>query len=271
MNLKLKPEFLEDKIHQRPHQPRKQQADEIERQIQECINACLIIYYMDGDYSKPCRPWFLVALPRFSAKWLVMGYGELIKKKLKHSRSIPQLESTPEKNASCRYKTYLNKRILFWPVDLMPNAQELLALITPEGRVFKWKVMPFGVANAPARMQQLVNKILFILHSMPVVEELIFQGAEMRAHINYASLGTNAQEDYVILPSGCMDVCRQNNPRVKLEKYEFKKNRKGRAIGYNGHNYLPQCIEIQAKRMNLKIITHSAQCRQQIILRQMWQ
>ena len=29
-------------------------------------------------------------------------------------------------------------------MDLTPNAQELLAFITPQGSVFKWKVMPFG-------------------------------------------------------------------------------------------------------------------------------
>ena len=43
-------------------------------------------------------------------------------------------------------------------MDLAPNAQELLAFITPQGRVFKWKVMPFGMANAPALFQELMNE-----------------------------------------------------------------------------------------------------------------
>ena len=34
-------------------------------------------------------------------------------------------------------------------MDLTPNAQELRAFITPQGRVFKWMVTPFGVASAP--------------------------------------------------------------------------------------------------------------------------
>ena len=73
------------------------------------------------------------------------------------------LESGLEKIASCRYKTKMDKRSGFWQVDLKPDAQELLAFITPQGRVFKWKVMPFGVANAPALFQQLKNKIPSIL------------------------------------------------------------------------------------------------------------
>ena len=73
------------------------------------------------------------------------------------------MESTLEKIASCRYKTKMDKRSGFWQVDLTPNAQELLAFITPLGRVFKWKVMPCGVANAPALFHKLMNKILSIL------------------------------------------------------------------------------------------------------------
>ena len=60
------------------------------------------------------------------------------------------MENTPERIAKCRYKTKKDKRSGFWQVDLTATAQELLAFVTPKGRVFKWKVMPFGVANAPA-------------------------------------------------------------------------------------------------------------------------
>ena len=110
--------------------------------------------------------------------WLSLGlqpddYGELNKKTLNHSGSIPHMQSTLEKIGSCHYKTKMDKLSGFWQVDLTPNAQELLAFITPQGRVFKWKVMPFGVANAPPLFQELMNKILSILRPRPVVQELI--------------------------------------------------------------------------------------------------
>ena len=104
-----------------------------------------------------------MAKPGSTAKRLVVDYRELNKKTLNHSGSIPNMESTLEKITSCRYKTKKGKRSGFWQVDVTPNAQELLAFITPQGRVFKWKVMPFGVANAPAPFQELMNKILSIL------------------------------------------------------------------------------------------------------------
>ena len=62
--------------------------------------------------------------------------------------------------------------------------------------------MPFGVANAPALFQEMMNKILSILRRRPVVQELISRGAQMEAHIDDVCLGTNTQEDHLILLLG---------------------------------------------------------------------
>ena len=58
MDLKLKPEFVGHKIRRRPYPAPKEQADEIEQQIQECIDAGLVLEYKDADHCSPC---FLVA------------------------------------------------------------------------------------------------------------------------------------------------------------------------------------------------------------------
>ena len=78
-------------------------------------------------------------------------------------------------------------------------AQGLLAFVTPKGRVFRWKVMPFGIGVAPALFQELMNKILYILRRRPLVRQLVSRGAEMEAHIDDVSLGTNTQEDHILL------------------------------------------------------------------------
>ena len=122
MDLKLKPEFVGRKIRRRPYPAPKEQADEIERQIQECIDAGLVLEYKDGDYPQHCSPCYLVARPGSTAKRLVVDYGELNKKRLNHSGSIPNIESTLEKIASCRYKTKMDKRSRFWQVDLTPSS-----------------------------------------------------------------------------------------------------------------------------------------------------
>ena len=106
-------------------------------------------------------------------------------------------------------------------MDLTPNTQEPLAFITPQGRVFKCKVMPFGVANAPALLRELMNKILSILRRRPVPQELISRGAQMEAYIDDVCLGTNTQDDYPILLGEIFAVCQENPTRLQLEKCEF--------------------------------------------------
>ena len=169
MDLKLKPEFEKTRVRRRPYPAPQEQVEEIERQIQECIDAGLVEEYKKGDYPHRCSPCFLVAKPGSTALRLVVDYNEVNKKTLNHSGSIPNMENTLERIAKCRYKAKMDKRSGFWQVDLTAAAQELLAFITPKGRVFQWKVMPFGVANAPALFQELMNKILYILRRRPLV------------------------------------------------------------------------------------------------------
>ena len=191
-----------------------------------------------GTTPKHCSPCFLVAKPGSTAERLVVDYGELNKKTLNHSESIPNMQSTLEKAASCRYKTKMDKRSGFWQVDLTPNAQELLAFITPQGRVFKWKVMPFSVANAPALFQELMDKILSVLRRRPVVQEVISRGAQMEAHIDDICLGTNTQEDHrrttaeAQHKSNVCGLCRANAAEEKKTKRttHHQKNQSAKSI-----------------------------------------
>ena len=149
----------------------------------------------DPNTAPPVSWWLSLGLQPNRRWWTI----KRDKKTLNHSGSIPNVEWTLEKIVSCRYKTKMDKGSGFWQVDLTPNAQELLAFITPQGRGFNSKVMPFGVANAPALFHELMNKILSILHCRPVVQELMSRGAQMEAHIEDVCLGTDSQEEHLIL------------------------------------------------------------------------
>ena len=128
---------------------------------------------------------------------LVVDYREVNKKTLNHSGSILNMENTLERIAKCPFETKMDKLSGFWQVHLTRAAQELLAFVPPRSCVFRWKVMPFSVANAPALFQEVMKKILYILRRRPLVQEPVSRGAEMEAHINDVSLGTNTQEDHI--------------------------------------------------------------------------
>ena len=110
MDFKLKPEFERTWVRCRPYPAPQEQVEEIERQIQECIDAGLVEEYKKGDYPHHCSPWSLVAKPGSTALRLVVAYGEGNQKAQNHSGSIPGMQNTLERIAKCRYKTKMDKR-----------------------------------------------------------------------------------------------------------------------------------------------------------------
>ena len=72
---------------------------------------------------------------------LVIAYGEVNKKTQNHSGGIPKIENSLERTAMCGFKNKMDKCSGFCQVDLTRASLELLAFVSPKGRVFRWKVM----------------------------------------------------------------------------------------------------------------------------------
>ena len=123
MDLKLKPEIEGLVVRWRPYPASQDQIDEIERQIQECMNAGLIEEYKHGHYPCHCIPCFLVAKPGSTAMRLVVDYGKLKKKNQNHSGSIPNMENTRERIAKCTLEAKMDRRNGFWQVDPTQESQ----------------------------------------------------------------------------------------------------------------------------------------------------
>ena len=92
MAIKIRPEFEGSAVRRRPYATPQDRINEIERQIQECIDADLVEEYKHGDYPRHRSPCFPVAKPVSTAMRLVVDYGEVNKKTGNHSGSIPNME-----------------------------------------------------------------------------------------------------------------------------------------------------------------------------------
>ena len=93
--------------------------------------------------------------------------------------------------------------------------------------------MPFGFANAPAPFQELMKKILYILTRRPLVQGLVSRRAEMEARVDDVKLGTNTQEDHILLVQEFFTVCHESHLRIKLEKCQFMREDM-RYLGFDG-------------------------------------
>lgn len=58
-----------------------------------------------------------------------------------------------------RYITVVNLKHGFWQVPIDPESQHFTAVVMHEGQ-YAWHVMPFGLKNAAATFQRMVNRLL---------------------------------------------------------------------------------------------------------------
>ena len=49
--------------------------------------------------------------------------------------------------------------LICWQIPLTEQAKEIPAFVTPDG-LYQYKVMPFGMKNAPATFQRMVNYLI---------------------------------------------------------------------------------------------------------------
>ena len=73
----------------------------------------------------------------------------------------------------------------YWQVEVDPNDQPKIAFCTTEG-LFQFKVMPFGLCNAPATFQRLMDLVLAGLqwsHCLVYLDNVIVLGRSFAEHL----------------------------------------------------------------------------------------
>ncbi|XP_071115973.1 uncharacterized protein [Haliotis cracherodii] len=90
-------------------------------------------------------------------------------KKFFDAEPIPLADSVFARLRHCKYLTKIDVSKAYWQIPMEESSKELTAFITPDG-LYQWKVMPFGVVNAPAVFSRLMRQVL---HSIPNTDNYI--------------------------------------------------------------------------------------------------
>ena len=108
----------------------------------------------NSEWSSPC---ILVPKPDGSFRFCT-DFCKLNTVTKSDSFPIPRIDDCIDKIGHAKFVSKLDLLKGFWHVPLTERAKKLSAFVTPKG-LYQYKVMPFGMKNAPATFQRLINQL----------------------------------------------------------------------------------------------------------------
>ncbi|XP_073138220.1 uncharacterized protein [Henckelia pumila] len=179
----------------------------------------------------------VVLVPKQGGKWrLCIEFTDLNKACPKDLFPLPRIDLLVDSTAGCELLSFLDAYQGYNQIALAPKDQEKASFITDQG-IYCYEVMPFGLKNAGATYQRLVNKMFekLIGRSMEVyIDDMLVKSVLAVKHID--DLG----ESFEI-----------------LRKYRMRLNPKKCAFGVRGGKFLGYMVsqrEIEANPEKIKAV-----------------
>ena len=101
----------------------------------------------------------VVLVKKANGKWrMCSDFTDLNKACPKDSFPLPRIDQLVDSIAGHKFLTFMDAFLRYNQIKMAEEDQEKTAFITSQGLYF-YKVIPFGLKNAGATYQRLVNKI----------------------------------------------------------------------------------------------------------------
>lgn len=144
------------------HSPIKQHAYRLNPTKRELMQS-EVKYLLDNGFAVPSNsPWsspcLLVPKSDGSVRFCT-DYRRVNAVTKADSFPLPRMEDCVDKVGSAVFVTKLDLLKGYWQVPLTPRAAEISAFVTPDN-LLEYTVMAFGLRNAPATFQRLMNSVL---------------------------------------------------------------------------------------------------------------
>lgn len=96
---------------------------------------------------------------------------------------LPRMDDCIDQVGSAKFVSKFDLLKGYWQVPLSARAQEVSAFVTPSG-LYSYRVMPFGLRNAPATFQRLMNRVVSGLEGCSVyLDDLVIYSDTWHAHL----------------------------------------------------------------------------------------
>ncbi len=99
------------------------------------------------------------------------------------SYPLPRMEDCVDRVGNAAFVTKIDLLKGYWQVPLTERAKEISAFVTPD-HFLNYTVMAFGLRNAPATFQRLVNRVIEGMRNVEAyLDDLVIYSASWSEHI----------------------------------------------------------------------------------------
>ena len=139
-------------------QPPRRMAGEKQRSADQQIRESLQSGIATRSHSSWASPIVMVRKKDGTYR-LCIDYRALNSRTITDAYPLPRIQDTLDTLATAKWFSTLDLASGYWQVELTPRARRAAAFCTRNG-LFQWNVMPFGLCNAPATFQRLMDRVL---------------------------------------------------------------------------------------------------------------
>ena len=138
----------------------------------------------NSSWSSPC---ILVPKPDGTSR-LCTDYRRVNSVTVPDSFPLPRIDDCVDRIGSAAYVSKLDLLKGYWQVPLTSRASEISAFVTPDNFV-QYTVMPFGMCNAPATFQRLVNIVFAgVANCTAYLDDVVIHSSSWAEHVSTLEL-----------------------------------------------------------------------------------
>ena len=130
------------------------QREEIDRQLSDMLSKGLV-----EPVSSPWSSNVVLVTKKDGTKRFCIDYRQLNQVTVKDAYPLPRIDDTLDALSGAKWFSTLDLASGYWQVQLDERAKLKSAFIA-NGGLYGWRVMPFGLCNAPATFERLMDRVL---------------------------------------------------------------------------------------------------------------
>lgn len=175
------------------------------------------------DSKSPVSSPVLLVKKKDGTYRMVIDYRQLNNITIKDPFPLPRIDDLMAKIGDCSIFSTLDLHSGYYQIPMEPDSQPLTAFSTPFGH-YEYKVMPFGLCNAPATFSRYMSQLLSDLpHVFVYLDDILIASRDTESHLQHLrSVLTRLKEAGL--------VCKSKKCVFLQESCEFL----GFTIGKNG-------------------------------------